>query len=142
MSDSIKVTVVSGGPGRALLLKWLDPETKERRFKSAKTTKRSLANKQAGLLEKELTEGKYAGGRNTLWFDFTLKYGDEVLTGLAQKTRNQLATVFRTVERLLSPARIGDVTAARLSKLVGALREEGKSPYTIRELSGPLPSGV
>ena len=32
----------------------------------------------------------------------------------------------------MSPVRIGDVTAARLSKLVGALREEGKSPYTIK----------
>ncbi len=77
-----------------------------------------------------------------LWFDFTYETRDEVLTGLAHKTRNQLATVFGTVERLLSPARIGDVTAARLSKLVGALREEGKSPYTIRNYHGPLPGGV
>ncbi len=136
MSDSIKVTVVSGGPGRALLLKWLDPETKERRFKSAKTKKRSEANQQAGLLAKELTQGKYAGGRNTPWLDFTIRYSDEVLSGLAVKTRAQLATVFNTVERLLSPARIGDVTAPRLSKLVGALREEGKSPYTIKNYLG------
>jgi integrase len=132
MSDSIKVTVVSGGPGRALLLKWLDPETKERRFKSAKTRKRAEANQKAGLLARELTQGKYAGGRNTPWFDFTLRYTDEVLTGLAPKTRAQVATVFKTVERLLNPARIGDVTATRLSKLVGALREEGKSEYTIK----------
>jgi integrase len=132
MSDRIKVTVVSGGPGRALLLKWADPETGQRRFKSAKTTKRSEANQKAGLLAKELTEGKYATGRNTPWFDFTLRYTDEVLPGLAPKTRAQVNTVFKTAERLLAPARIGEVTAARLSKLVGALREEGKSEYTIK----------
>ena len=55
MTDRIKVSVVSGGPGRALLLKWIDPETHERRFKSAKTRKRAEANQQAGLLSKELT---------------------------------------------------------------------------------------
>jgi integrase len=132
MRDTIKVSVVSAGPGRALLLKWIDPETHERRFKSAKTKKRAEANQQAGLLAKELTQGKYAGGRNTPWLDFTIRYTDEVLSGLAVKTRAQLATVFKTVERLSAPARIGDITAARLSKLVGALREEGKSPYTVR----------
>ena len=110
MSDTIKVSVVSGGPGRSLLLKWIDPETHERRFKSAKTRKRSAANQQAGLLAKELTEGKYASGRNTLWFDFTLRYTDEVLSGLAVKTRKQVSTVFAMVERLLAPTRLGHIT--------------------------------
>jgi integrase len=132
MSDRIKVSVVSGGPGRALLLKWLDPENGARRFQSAKTRKRSEANQKAGLLAKELTEGKYARGRNTLWADFTTRYTQEVLSGLAVKTRAQVATVFATVERLLAPSRIGDITGARLSKLVGALREEGKSEFTIK----------
>lgn len=132
MTDSIKVSVVSGGPGRALLLKWIDPETRERRFKSAKTRKRSEANQQAGLLAKQLTEGKYASGRNTLWFDFTLRYTEEVLTGLAPKTQKQLGIVFRMVERLLAPRRLGDVTAPRLSKLAAALRAEDKSPFTIK----------
>jgi integrase len=132
MSDRIKVSVVSGGPGRALLLKWIDPETGQRRFKSAKTKKRSEANQQAGLLSKELTEGKYASGRNMPWFDFTLRYTDEVLSGLAVKTRQQVATVFGMVERLLAPQRLGDLTAARLSKLAGLLRAEGKSEFTAR----------
>jgi integrase len=113
-------------------LKWRDPETGERRFKSAKTRKRSEANQRAGLLAKELTEGKYASGRNTLWFDFTLRYTDEVLSGLAVKTRKQVATVFKMVERLLHPQRLRDITGARLSKLAGLLRAEGKSEFTIK----------
>ena len=132
MSDTIKVSVVSGGPGRALLLKWLDPETGARRFKSAKTRKRSEANQQAGLLARELTQGKYASGRNTLWADFTVRYSQEVLTGLAPKTRAQLGTVFNMVDRLLAPKRLGDITGARLSKLAGLLRAEEKSEYTIK----------
>ena len=132
MSDRIKVSVVSGGPGRALLLKWIDPETGERRFKSAKTKNRGDANQKAGLLSKELSEGKYASGRNTLWLDFTLRYTDEVLSGLAVKTRRQVATVFAMVERLLAPKRLGDITGARLSKLAGLLRAEGKSEFTIK----------
>lgn len=132
MNDELKVTVVSFGPTRPLMLRWLDPETHERRFKSAKTRKRSEANQKAGLLAKELIEGKYASGRNTLWFDFTIRYSQEVLSGLAPKTRAQLSTVFKTVERLLAPVRIGDVTAPRLSKMAAAMRAEGKSPFTVK----------
>lgn len=142
MRDTIKVSVVSAGKGRALLLRWLDPETGARRFKSSKTTKRSEANQQAGLLAKELTEGKFATGRNTLWFDFTVRYSQEVLTGLAPKTRAQLSTVFKTVERLLAPQRIGDITGARLSKLAGLLRAEDKSEYTIKNYLAHLKSAM
>ena len=138
MSDKIKVSVVSGGPGRALLLKWIDPETGGRRFQSAKTRKRGEAERKAGKLADELTEGKYASGRNTLWADFAVRYTNEVLTGLAPKTRAQVATVFATVDRLIAPSRLGNITGARLSKLVGLLREEGKSEYTIKNYTAHL----
>ena len=79
-----------------------------------------------------MTEGKYATGRNTPWLDFTIRYTDEVLSGLAPKTRNQLSTIFNTVERILAPKRLGDVTATRLSRLAGQLRQEHKSEFTVR----------
>ena len=41
MNDPLKVTVVSFGARRALMLRWIDPLTRERRFKSAKTSSRS-----------------------------------------------------------------------------------------------------
>ena len=40
--------------------------------------------------------------------------------------------MFKTVERLLAPKRLGDITGARLSKLAGLLRAEGKSEFTIK----------
>jgi integrase len=142
MSERVKVTVVSGGPGRSLLLRWIDPETGARRFKSAKTRKRAEANQQAGLLARELSEGKYATGRNFAWFDFTVRYSQEVLPGLAPKTGKTVATVFNTVKRLLAPKRVGDLTAARLSKLAGLLREEGKSEHTIKSYLAHLKAAL
>jgi integrase len=61
------------------LLKWIDPETGQRRFKSAKTKKRSEANQQAGLLAKELTEGKYASAHD-LRRSFGSRWADRVDT--------------------------------------------------------------
>ena len=37
MSEEIRVTVVSVGPGRPLALRWIDPGTGRPRFKSSKT---------------------------------------------------------------------------------------------------------
>jgi len=124
------------------MLKWVDPETRERRFKSAQTRKRSEANQKAGLLAKELSDGKYASGRNTPWDEFVIRYSAEVLTGLAPKTRSQLSTVFRMVDRLLGPKRVGDITSARLSKLAGLLRAEHKSEFTIRNYLAHLKASL
>ena len=68
MSDETeKVTVVSFGPTRPLMLRWIDPATHERKFKSARTRNRREAERKAALLQKDLEEGKAANSPRMPW---------------------------------------------------------------------------
>jgi integrase len=128
----VKVTISEWGDNRPLMLRWIDPETGRRRAKSSGTRNQGKAERAAALLQKDLDEGKYSTASKISWQDFTWRYSDEVLPGLAKKTRDQLGTIFNTVERLCNPAKLADVTAARLSGLAAKLRAEGKAEITIR----------
>jgi len=142
MSDEIRVTVNSYGPHRNLVLRWTDPLTGLRQTKSAGTEDRREAERRAGVLQKELQEGKYAIASKLPWRDFTWRYGDEVVPGLAQQTARKVNTVFGTVERIVHPNRLADVTAARVSYLASKLRQEGKSEATIHAYLAHLHSAL
>ena len=57
MSEEIKVSVVSWGAGRSLMLSWSDPITGKRKTRSAKTKDWRTAERLAGELEAELRAG-------------------------------------------------------------------------------------
>ncbi len=130
--DEFKVSVVSFGDNRPLMLRWIDPATRQRRFKSAKTRKRREAERMAALLEKELREGKYAASSRMAWSDFAFRFTEQVLPGRAPKTRLMFETVFTTIERLVKPQRLADMNAARLSEFAAGLRNEGKAEATVK----------
>src|SRR3972149_6572705 len=110
MSDETgKVTVVSFGSNRPLMLRWLDPKTRERKFKSAKTRNRREAERKAAFLQKDLEEGKAAHSPRMPWQDFALKYTEAELPGKSENTRQQVETVFNHLERICNPRRLGDV---------------------------------
>ena len=129
--DGIKVTVNSYGPGRNLVLRWTDPLTGERKAKSAGTKNWKEAERKAGEEEQKLATGKAATSGRISWQDFTWRIMDEHLPGQAKKTIDQTNTVFRMVERLVKPKRLGDLTANRISVMVAKLRKEHKSEATI-----------
>jgi integrase len=114
------------------MLTYFDPVTNKKAGKSSGTHDRREAERRAALLEKELREGKHATAGRLSWAEFTRRYRVDVLRGLAASTRRQLATVFATVDRLLSPKRLRDLTAARLASVSARLLEEGKSAFTVR----------
>ena len=62
MSDGVKVSVVSAGPGRALLLKWLDPETHERRFQSSNPSNASKMGTGVGRIGRCFPDLGYGDG--------------------------------------------------------------------------------
>jgi integrase len=132
MSEEIRVTVVSVGPGRPLSLRWIDPGTGRPKFKSAGTRKRKEAERAAAALEHDLREGKLATNARMNWQDFTVKYSEQVLPGLAPKTGAIVGTVFNAVARLVKPDRLGSLTATRLDEFAALLRKEGKSEATIK----------
>ena len=141
MSD-IEVRVHSYGSHRPLGLVYFDPLSGRKVCRSSGTRNTRQAERAARALEEELRQGKYRPASKTTWEDFTGRYTDDVLPGLAQKTRNQLGTVFATVERLANPTRLAQVTADRLSEIAGALRREGKSEYTIRNYFAHLKAAM
>jgi len=132
MPEDFHVKVNSYGPGRNLVLRWTDPFTGRRQAKSAGTTSRREAERRAAVLQRELAEGKYASASKLPWQDFTWRYCDEVVPGLAEKTGDKVNTVFAAVERVLHPKRLAEVDAARLFYFASNLRQEGKSEATIR----------
>ena len=142
MGDEIKVTVSKYGAGRCLMLRWTDPDTGKRRAKSAGTDNEKAALRAAGVLEKQLRAGEYRRPSRVTWRDFTFRYCDQVLPGLAQKTRQQVSTVFNTVERLAGPVRLADVKASRLAHVAAELRREGKSEITIRNYLAHLKAAL
>jgi len=132
MSEDFRVTVNSCGPDRPLFLRWTDPNTGRRLKKSAGTHDRREAERLAGVLEKELREGKYAPPSQLPWEDFTWRYCEEALPALSASTAGKVHTVFNAVERILSPRRLIDLTASRLSYLATQLRAQGVAEATIR----------
>jgi integrase len=113
------------------MLRWLDPRTRERKFKSAKTRNRRQAERAAAALEKDLAEGKAAHSPRMLWADFALRYTESELPGKSENTRQQVETVFNHLERIVNPRRLGDVDEAALLTWQQTLRAEGKREATI-----------
>ena len=132
MSDEIKVTVVSVGPGRPLSLRWIDLATGRRKFKSSKTRKRKEAERAAAALEHDLREGKLATNARMAWDDFVMKYSEQVLPGRAPKTGLIVATVFNAVDRLVKPQRLGELNTTRIDEFAALLRKEGKAESSIK----------
>ena len=135
--SQIRVRVTRFGR-KNLVFRWTDPETGQRKVKSAGTNIRREAERQAAFLEKELREGKYAVASKVSWLDFTLRYTDEVLPGRAPKTRDMLACVFNAVERITHPQRPADLTASRLQTFQTTLRKEGRAEATIKTYQAHL----
>jgi len=142
MPEDFHVKVNSYGPHRNLVLRWTDPITGLRQAKSAGTTNRREADRRAAVLQRELAEGKYSSASKFPWRDFTWRYSDEVVPGLAEETGGKVKTVFNTVERVLHPKRLADLTAARLSYLASQLRQEGKAEPTIHAYLAHLHSAM
>jgi len=131
MPDDFEVKVNSYGPGRNLVLRYTDPITGKRRAESAGTTDRKEALLKAGALRDKLRSGKYVKPFKVTWRDFTWRYCDEVLPGLAHQTGRKVKTAFAAVERILAPKQLANLKAAQVSHLAAKLRQEGKSEATI-----------
>ena len=65
------------------------------------------------------------------WADFRRRYEDEALPKLAPRTAEPRMAVMNHIERILSPRRISDLTAERLSYFESKLREAGLKDSTI-----------
>ncbi|HEV3339024.1 MAG TPA: site-specific integrase [Pirellulales bacterium] len=140
--EEIKVTVVQFGDRKNLQLQYIDPITQKKKTRSAGTSNRREAEKAAGKWEDELRTGRYKPAVKMTWDDFWTRYDDEVLSGLAEKTAKKAFCVRSVVEDILSPQRISDLNADRLSYFQAELRRRGNTEDTISGYLGHLRSAL
>jgi len=128
--DEIRVTVVDYGRTN-LMLRYIDPITGKQKHKSAETANMAEALKAAGKWQDELRDGRYAAPSRLLWPEFRQRYEDEAMPSFAVRTAESRDAVMNHVETILSPKRLADLTAERLSYFQSKLREKGQREPTI-----------
>jgi integrase len=122
MGNEIKVTVISC-TGRKFRLRYLDPMTGRFRYKTAGTVDAKEAQKAAGKWQAELREGRSTADSRLSWDAFRERYESEALPRLAHRTAELRHAVMGHIERILSPRRVADLTADRLSFFQAELRK-------------------
>jgi hypothetical protein len=138
MDHEIKVTVIEYADRMHYLMQYRDPITGKRKWRSTKTERdgskraRQAAEKEAGKWEDELRSGRYQPPSRISWDEFRDRYETEVLPSLAEKTGSMFGTVFNLIESILSPAKLADLTASRLSHFQAELRAGKRAESTIR----------
>jgi integrase len=138
MDEAPKVWVVDMGARATFVLQWRDPTTQRIRMKATKIPRsglardRKAAERLAGELESQLAAGSAALPSKFTWEDFRKRYDAEVLPGLAKFTEAKVKSVFDRLETEISPARLRDLTEARISHFAAALRKSGVAETTIQ----------
>ncbi|MBM4093961.1 MAG: site-specific integrase [Planctomycetes bacterium] len=133
----IVVKVVEFRDRRYYQHQWRDPDTGRKKTKSTgiertgRASDRKKAEKAAGKFEAALREGRHSEPSRVTWVEFRERYEDEVLAGLAEKTDHRVRGIFNSLEQILHPERLRDVTTDRLSHYQRVLRDRGASESTI-----------
>ncbi|MAT15625.1 MAG: hypothetical protein CMJ46_10190 [Planctomyces sp.] len=131
MPEEIKVHVVDYGR-KNLVLRYLDPMTGRQKTKSAGTSKRKEAERAAAKWEAELQQGTYKVPCRISWENFRERYEQEHVAALSPDTFEKISAVLNTMERILNPKQLSNVTTARVSFYQAELRRLGRSEQTIK----------
>jgi len=113
------------------MMRYTDPFSGKHVARSTRTTRRREAERIAAKWEAELREGRYHSPSKITWEDFRDRYEREVLPGLASQTERKVQGIFNSVEEILQPSKLRDVTAERLSYYQSRLRELKRAEDTI-----------
>lgn len=146
--DEIKVSVVEFGDRTHYQMQYRDPMTGRKKTRSTGVERtgrkkdRDEATKAAAKWEDELRTGRYLPPSRISWDDFRDRYETEVLPSLADETGRVVYTVFNTVEKILAPAKLAELTADRLSHFQAELRAGKRSEATIRTYLAHLKSSL
>jgi integrase len=140
MADSFKVSVVKYPDREYLVFRWRDPITGKWRCKSAQTSRRRDAERQASNLEKEILEGQHGPAARMSWSDFREHHERHCLSALKPKSADSYVCALNVYERFHKPDRVSDVSTARVTAWQTHLRTEGKSEATIANYTRHLKS--
>lgn len=136
MHEEIKVHVVDYGR-KCWYMRYKDPLTGKHVARSTgvpmhqKGGKRDAA-KVAGKWEAELRDGKFKPLSKVTWDEFRERYETQALKGMADQTQYPVSATFNSIETLISPQRLRDITAAQVTLWQHRMREADYSESTIR----------
>lgn len=126
-----KIWLVKSGRSNSWVIRYIDLETGRVLQKSTGTDRKKDAERMLGELRADLLASRYQGPETTSWEVFREKYRMEVLSGLARTTRLKSETILDSVEKILKPKMLTDLTASQISKFVANLRDGKRSESTI-----------
>lgn len=131
MIQSVKVLVLATDQPTRWKLRWRDPLSGKMKQRRVEAKNRKEATRQAGALEQRIGEGAVVQTRPLLWTEFKRRYFAEHVSRLAPSSRNNIATSFRHVDRVLRLRHVAELDAQRISYFQSKLREEGATAATV-----------
>ena len=105
-----------------LQLQWIDPETGNRKTKSAETADDRKAEEARVDLESDLNNGRYQEASRMTWERFRELFEVEYAAGCRPKTRRKYAQVLDRFEREARPQRLRSITERTISTFAAAMR--------------------
>ena len=113
-----------------LCLEWHDPDTGQRKKRSAETNNPMEAETKRADLEYELNNGLAQERSKLDWDHFHEIFQDEYLPGLRERTREKYNVVLDVFEQTINPTKLRTVTERTISLFVKALRE--RDPFACK----------
>lgn len=129
--EDIKVHICRQKGRTNLAMRYVDPETGKQVWRTSGTANHTKALKAAAVWEAELREGRYSKRQRISWEDFRDRYDLDVLAGMKESTATTYSATLNVFERAVSPQKLSDCTAAKLTAFVTALRKRHASPATV-----------
>lgn len=83
--------------------------------RSTKARTKREAERFAAVWEDELRNGRYKPASSITWEEFRERYEQEALPSMAENTATKIFTTFGSVEQVIGPARLRDLTPGVLS---------------------------
>lgn len=136
--SELKVHVVAFGDRGVYQLRWKDPMNGRTKTRSTgikitgKQKDHAEAVKKAAALETLLRSNYAAATKSPTWEAFRKRYETEVIAGKAKNTATKVVTVFNSIERILNPQKLVDLTEERIGWFTTQLRLEGKAEASIK----------
>ena len=132
--DEIQVTLIDRGR-KYLYMRFIDPDTGKLQERSTGESNERYAERAAGVWQKEIEVGTYKSPSSVTWSEFRLRYENEVVPSLAEKTAAKISATFNALEQYLpvvADGQLKKLTASRISVFQSKLREEGRAEDTIK----------
>jgi len=108
---------------------YYDPSGRRR---SKRVGSRSMTEKVARRLEGELAAGTYRGQSRATWEQFRKRYEDQIVPGMAVKTRRLVKATLDHFARIVKPAKLATIGTETIDAFVARRRvEPGKKPTSV-----------